>query len=116
MTNLKVRRSDTLIYWIRLQNRPRESFSSAWRDFEGNRREWQGLERAVKESGGRIENLQDVDGFEDAFESIMRELREQYVLGYYPSHRRLDGSWRSVRVRVRQPGVRVRFRAGYTDF
>ena len=112
----KVRRTDALIYWIRLRDRPRESFSSAWRDFESNREEWRGLEKAVEESGGRVEIIEGVGEMEAAFESIMRELREQYVLGYYPSRRRLDGSWRRVRVRVNRPGTRVRFRPGYSDY
>ena len=112
----KVRRTDALIYWIRLRNRPRESFSSAWRDFEGNSEEWRGLEKAVNESGGRIEIIDGVEEMGAAFEGIMRELREQYALGYYPSGRRLDGTWRRVRVRVNRPGARVRFRSGYADY
>ena len=112
----KVRRTDALVYWIRLRNRPRESFSSAWRDFAGNQEEWRGLEEAVEESGGRVEIIDGVEEMATAFENIMHELREQYVLGYYPSRRRLDGSWRRVRVRVSRPGARVRFRTGYSDY
>lgn len=39
--------------------------------------------------------------------------RLTYVLGYYPSASRLDGSFRQVDVKVRRDGVQVRHRAGY---
>jgi Ca-activated chloride channel homolog len=110
----KVRRSDALVYWIRLE-RGRSSFSSAWRGFEANDAEQEALERAIRESGGRVESLVSGEEIEPAFEDIMRELRSQYVLGYYPRGRRRDGQWRPVRVRVSVPSAKVRFRAGYVD-
>ncbi len=110
----KVRRSDALIYWIRL-HKGRPEFSSAWRDFRANREEWQGLETAVEESGGETWDLAEIDQIRPAFEEIMAELRGQYVLGYYPSRLRSDGSWRPVQVKVDLPGAKVRFRAGYVD-
>ncbi len=110
----KVRRSDALIYWIRLQDEFQE-FSSAWRDFRSNTEEWRGLEAAVRESGGEIRDLAETEDIRPAFEEIMEELRGQYVLGYYPSRLQGDGSWRPVRVKVDRPGLKVRFRAGYVD-
>ncbi len=110
----KVRRSDALIYWIRLQEELQE-FSSAWRDFRTNRDEWQGLERAVKESGGEVRSLTSIEQIQPAFEEIMAELRGQYVLGYYPTTRTADGAWRPVKVKVDLPSAKVRFRAGYID-
>lgn len=111
----KIRRSDTLVYWIRLENQQRQSFSSVWRNFERNRAEWDGLEAAVLESGGRIEVLEGVEQIPAAFDDIMRELRSQYVLGYYPTESRQDGDWRRVRVKVDAPHARVRFRSGYVE-
>ncbi len=110
----KVRRGDALVYWIRL-DRERASFSSAWRNFEQNEAEWEGLEAAVAESGGRILTLTGIDEIDAALESVMAELRDQYVLGYYPDERRHDGDWRRVRVKVRDGQAKVRFRAGYVD-
>jgi Ca-activated chloride channel family protein len=51
-----------------------------------------------------------------AFEEIRQELREQYVLGYYPTGKRRDGSWRKVQVRLRDSSLEVRARDGYGDF
>lgn len=111
----KIQRSDALLYWIRLDGQGQQEFSSAWRDFEGNRAEWEGLEAAVAESGGRIEILSGIDRIDTAFAGIMNELRDQYVLGYYPTDRRRNGDWRNVRVRVADAKAKVRFRAGYID-
>jgi len=113
----RVRRSDALIYWIRLEDerQPNSSFSSAWRNHETNREQVNGLEQVVKESGGRIAVLTRIEDLKEAFEGILSELREQYVLGYYPSRRRGDGSWRPVKVRVDVVGTKVRTREGYID-
>jgi len=112
----KVRRSDALIYWIRHEESRSGKFSSSWRNFVANEKERSGLERAIRESGGRILTLAGLDQIESAFAEIMNELRGQYVLGYYPGQRARDGSWRPVKVGVDVPYARVRFRAGYVDF
>ena len=48
-------------------------------------------------------------------ESIARELRQQYLLGYTPSRPPVAGSneWRSITVVVKKPGAQVRARDGY---
>jgi hypothetical protein len=58
----------------------------------------------------------DLDAAEQAFGDILRELRNQYVLGYYPSRNRDDGAWHQVTVTVGRRGNPVRTRAGYFDF
>jgi len=111
----KVQRSDASVYWLRLERETGEhSFSSAWRDVAGNDREVADLERAVADSGGRIEPLAPGVDLGRAFAAVVAELREQYVLGYYPRDLRRDGSWRSLEVRT-SPGVRLRYRAGWVD-
>jgi Ca-activated chloride channel family protein len=111
----KVRRSDAVVYWIRLLKRGRGSFSSAWRDYEENSREQEELERAVRQSGGRIVALAGIDEIEGAFDDIMTELREQYVLGYYPANRSMDGRWHPLKVKVDTFGAKVRYSTGYID-
>jgi Ca-activated chloride channel family protein len=44
---------------------------------------------------------------------IADELASQYSLGYISTNARRDGAYRRVMVRVTQPGVRARARAGY---
>lgn len=110
------RRSQALIYWIRLEEgEPPLPFSTAWRDADGNAVEVAMLEKAVRESGGRIELIHEVSAVESAFRGIMEELRSQYVLGYYPSNDSNDGRWREVEVGVGHRNLDVRARGGYLD-
>ena len=110
------RRSQALVYWLRLPlgERP-DAISSAWRDGAGHRRELLALEELVRSSGGRIVPLLSLAEATAAFTEILGELRGQYVLGYYPEPRRNDGRWRKVRVRAGS-GVKVRAREGYVDY
>ncbi len=115
----KAGRGQVLVYWIR----PRDSsatevisWSSSWRNGKRHREEYDGLLRVVSESGGRILEIDSIEDAPDAFLEILAELREQYVLGYYPSENRHDGSWHEVRVKVGGFGLHVRARAGYLDY
>lgn len=115
----RARRSQAMIYWVRLEGWEKEAdpagFSSNWRTADENRRQYETLEQMVEDSGGRIVPVHALDQLGNAFRSVMQELRSQYVLGFHPSGRRHDGSWRQIRVRL--PGKRydVRARAGYID-
>jgi Ca-activated chloride channel family protein len=120
----KVHHSQALIYWLRL-HRPGKPLldegalvrqHSVWRDAEEHGREFRGLEEAVRASGGRITDLHRPEEIAPAFEELMQELRGQYVLGYYPKNLRRDGSWRRIRVTLRDgQGLEVRVREGYVD-
>jgi Ca-activated chloride channel family protein len=113
----KARTSQSLIYWIQLDDDAKEkSFNSAWRDHVGNDKEYQTLKKTVEESGGRILSIQRIGELEFAFASIMKEMREQYVIGYYPTEFKKDGRWHKISVDVKRPGVKVRVREGYVDY
>ena len=116
------RRSQAMVYWIRLL-RPGESpdadkrpdLASAWNTPADYRRQDASLRELVEQSGGRIIPAHSSAEIEPMFIEILRELREQYALGYYPDQRRNDGSWRRVEVRVNRLGVLVRTHEGYLD-
>ncbi len=112
------RRSRALVYWLRTDPRSaaRKSRSSAWKNPDGYRTEYDQLTRTVLETGGRILTLNRIQDAETAFRDILKELREQYVLGYYPTVSQSDGSWHRVTVRVRRGGLQVRTRGGYVDY
>lgn len=111
----KARTGQALVYWIHLGGK-RKSFTSSWRDFEANDREYDMLRKVVSESGGRVLDIERIDQLEGAFRTILEELRQQYALGYYPSNSKGDGSWHKVDVRLRGTGGRVRTREGYVDY
>lgn len=119
----RARRSQALIYWIRLRRAGSAEaddeavrLSSAWRTSAEYRQQFQLLKDTVARSGGSIHSIESTDQIEPVFLGILRELREQYVLGYYPSNRRNDGAWHGVDVKVARPGVEVRVAEGYIDF
>lgn len=110
------RRSRAMIYWIRVKpNSVRELRYSAWKGPADYRRDFQILEDTVAETGGRTVDLEGIEESETAVKEILAELREQYVLGYYPTTRRADGKWHRVTVRLRRGGLKVRTRGGYID-
>jgi Ca-activated chloride channel family protein len=116
----KARASQALIYWVFLREEGAEdeirTYTTSWRDAEANLKEARSLRQAIRESGGRIEVVEDPASLNEAFAGILAELREQYVLGYYPSEDRGDGKWHEVKVRIDRSGVAVRAREGYLDY
>lgn len=113
----KADRMQSLIYWIRPSNATDldNAYISVWRDVDAYREELDTLQRIVLGSGGSIREIERYDEAAQAFREILDELREQYVLGYYPDTDRDDGSWHDVRIRLRPSGVDVRARDGYID-
>ena len=116
------RKSNVLIYWIRFSrvgddtdDITRMNFSSAWKDPDQYRDEVTTLARTVDESGGRLFNVVDPDEIRPVFIRVLNELREQYVLGYYPDNKRNDGAWHRVKVEVEAEDVEVRAPRGYVD-
>jgi len=66
-------------------------------------------------TGGRSFLVREVRDLQQALAEIAGELRYQYLLGYTLATGLAPGQheWRSIRVVVRRPGVRVRARDGY---
>jgi Ca-activated chloride channel family protein len=67
-------------------------------------------------TGGRSFLLRDARELDRTLATIARELRYQYLLGYTPEDAIEPGrnEWRSIRVALKKPGLRVRARDGYT--
>ncbi len=121
----KAREGQALIYWIRRGGKSAQcqtlvfpttaTFNSPWRGADEHRAEFERLERTVRESGGQIVDVCTLDEIPAAFAAVLTELREQYVIGYYPSDRRHDGAWHKVRIKVPIAEAEVTTRAGYLD-
>jgi VWFA-related protein len=63
--------------------------------------------------GTYVINTNNIDG---ALRRIVDDLSSYYLMGYYSTNTKLDGSYRSINVRVRRPGLTVRHRKGYRGF
>jgi VWFA-related protein len=65
------------------------------------------------DTGGRVVAVRSDKALEKAFDEISTELRSQYVLGYYPTNVKRDGSFRKIKVDVSAPDAKVLARKGY---
>lgn len=68
------------------------------------------MDLAEQTGGGVFKNRNDI---EQAVPLILADSSFYYEVGYYPEDRRWNGAFRKIEVRVRRPGVKVRYRRGY---
>jgi len=97
-------RSDAFVYAVAIDSPTRQAINTRVNE--------SALAEITNQSGGRTEVVRDVDGLRAATARIAEELNSQYVMAY-ASPRATDGRYHSIRVRVTQPGYKVRARNGY---
>lgn len=95
----RARRSDVMIYPIAISRRRPPLFAEL-----------------ATISGGRSFHLREPRELTPTLQAIAEELRTQYLLGYEPTpHGDPDNDgWRSIVVKTKRPGLRVRARSGYS--
>jgi len=102
-----IRASDVMVYAIGfLQNQ-----SSGSRSDQRLR-----LTQMATESGGNAFFPTTMKEIEEAYDTIVSQVKAQYTLGYVSTNTATDGHWRKVEIRVRQPagnGTRIQARKGY---
>jgi Ca-activated chloride channel homolog len=102
-----IRASDVMVYAIGfLQNQ-----SSGSRSDQRLR-----LTQMATESGGSAFFPTTMKEIEEAYDTIVSQVRAQYTLGYVSTNTATDGHWRKVEIRVRQGaanGARIQARKGY---
>jgi VWFA-related protein len=69
------------------------------------------LATLAADTGGRA--FFDLGDLSKSFDQVQRDISGYYLLGYYSSNPRMDGRWRQVRVKVKEPGASLRYRDGY---
>jgi Ca-activated chloride channel family protein len=115
----QARKSGVLIYWLRLGEESAAArgyrVHTPWRGVEAHELEGRLFRQAVEESGGRVLDVGRAEGIRAALAAVLQELREQYVIGYYPSRLRGRGEWHEVKVEVTDGAARVRTPKGYTE-
>jgi hypothetical protein len=67
-------------------------------------------ELADRTGGRAFMNTNDITG---AIRSAMDDARVTYELAYTPTHEQWDGKFREIKVRLKRPGLEVRYRKGY---
>jgi Ca-activated chloride channel family protein len=67
-------------------------------------------------TGGRSFHLRDARNLQSTLQTIIEDLRSQYLIGYEPSEPWPTGEdqWRSITVKVNRSGVQIRARSGYS--
>jgi Ca-activated chloride channel family protein len=112
-------RGQVIVFWLRLgeANAATDALPSfsPWRDVDAHGREKRLFRELVHESGGRTLPVQRPDQVGAALATVLQELRDQYVLGYYPSDRRGSGTWHEVKVEVGDGEYEVRTHRGYLE-
>jgi len=71
------------------------------------------LKELADRSGGQVYRADTVQLLPQAFSAIAAELRTQYLLGYYPTNKIQDGSYRKIQVKTTRKDIAVRARPGY---
>ncbi len=110
-----LRRSDILLYWIRILS-PEVEEGIAHHSFLPAleiRQQRDRLRREIRRSGGRTFKVRQPEEIVAALAEVLRELREQYALGYYPRPPSDREGWHRVEVKVQGLGLRSRSREGY---
>jgi Ca-activated chloride channel family protein len=71
------------------------------------------LESYARSTGGRAFFPQRAQELDSAFDQIVAELANQYVLSYAPINTQQDNRWRAIKVRVKTGKYEIRARQGY---
>jgi VWFA-related protein len=76
------------------------------------------LERLTEETGGRALWVRKLEDLPEAMETLNRQIRSEYMIGYNPGTIQNDGKYHRIRVEVAPPAgtpkVRASWRRGYT--
>jgi Ca-activated chloride channel family protein len=73
------------------------------------------LIQMAEDTGGKYYYVVDPKDLEPAFAHVSDDLRTQYVLGYYAPNQGADNSFRTIKVRMTNAGLKygLRYRTGY---
>jgi Ca-activated chloride channel family protein len=103
-TREALRRSDAFVYAIAIDSATEQRVST--------RVSPEALREITGPSGGYTEVVRSAEDLGPATQRIAEELNKQYTLGYATT-RPQDGSWRTLRVRVKNHDYMARSRRGY---
>lgn len=102
-----VKASDVTIYVVGLLDNQSPRFR-----FENRTR----LTQIAKASGGEAFFPRSMKDVQEAYDTVVSQIRAQYSLAFASTNTRLDGTWRKVEIRITREdlkGARVQTRQGY---
>jgi Ca-activated chloride channel homolog len=111
----KLRQSKVTVYAIGLleENDARGPFFGK----SASKKAKEALEQFAQATGGRAYFPKSIDEIGPLCRRVAHDLRNQYTIGYTPSNKKLDGTWRRITVRVNPSGpvskVTVSAKEGY---
>ncbi len=98
-------KADSIVYVLLCADRGFYGFGGFSGDSE--------MKKLTQETGGRVIDVGNkMDKLRDAFDQVAKELRSQYSIGYVPTNRAKDGTFRKVEIRSKG-GYKIQGRAGY---
>ncbi|HEY6290273.1 MAG TPA: VWA domain-containing protein [Terriglobia bacterium] len=100
-------KADVIIYSILLADRG--FYARAGVGYSGE----SALNKLSGETGGRVIRADNPRNTSEAFQEIAAELRTQYLLGYTPTNKNADGTFRHIKVRTKDGHYEVQTRRGY---
>jgi Ca-activated chloride channel family protein len=71
------------------------------------------MKALAAETGGNTYFIKDAKKLKQTYELLQKDLRTQYLLGYYAQSTKGDTKYRTVEVKVARPGVKVRTIRGF---
>jgi VWFA-related protein len=71
------------------------------------------MKTPTSRTGGAVFEAGSFEATRSAFAAINDELRNQYVVGYYPKTEKRDGKFHKIKVEVARKDVQIRARTGY---
>ena len=103
----RAKRSDVIVFAIGL----RGGYGSG--SAQGFRQHDFALRSLAQTTGGRVFYVDAAAQLPAVYNQIADELASQYTIGYTSRNTSRDGAWRQITIRVDEPGVVARTRAGY---
>jgi VWFA-related protein len=110
-----VRETDAIVFPIYLDTEADMVRDYRWYDVEGAFAiARQQLAQLAAESGSLLYRARKVEDLKGVYEQVIRDLGMVYSIGYSPSNKQRDGSWRAIDVQlVNRPELAARTRRGY---
>jgi hypothetical protein len=91
-----------------------DNYERADEIFKIKRTELLNLKYLASDTGGI--SLLGAKKFEKFQDHVQRDLSSYYELSYYPKRKKADGKYHKIEVKIKKPGVNIRFRKGYFDY